>query len=151
MTIIGQIATYLPTFYICPGPLCGSYETRISKRFLVKQFAFDTAKQIRLLSDCPTKMGAALERGGRILGVACNKKGSMAGGHWEYSRHAEIRLLLRSTGKGADLYLYREHGLRQTPLLAKPCSICTRYVAEAGIRRVYFTVPGPVGWESYRP
>ena len=115
----------------------------------MKQFAMDVAREARRLSDCPIKMGAALEKGGRILGFASNRQGSMSHGHWEYSRHAEGRVLLNKDARGAALYVYREHGLHRTPMLAKPCTRCTQLLVDAGLRTVYFSTPD--GWESYRP
>ncbi len=109
----------------------------------------DVAKEVRLSSDCKIRMGACLEKGGRILGFASNKVGSMRGGHWEYSRHAEGRVLLNKDARGASLYIYREHGLRGTPMLARPCYRCSDLLAEAGLRIVYFSTPD--GWESYKP
>lgn len=116
----------------------------------MKQFAFDAAKAIRYFSDCPIKVGAALEKSGRILNVACNTKGSMHNGLYEYSRHAEGRLLRNTDARGAVVYVYRSHNLNGRPLLSKPCKRCTALLLEAGVKRVYFSTPDATGWTELR-
>lgn len=113
----------------------------------MKQYCFDVAKEIRPYSDCSIKIGAVLERGGRILAVACNMKGSMRinGIHYEYSRHAEGRLLSNALSRRTSLgnttvYTYRQHGLKTTPMVAKPCQQCLRLLSEAGVSKVFYTI-----------
>lgn len=108
----------------------------------------DAATEVRLQSDCKIKVGAVLERGGRILGIASNKAGSMGNGHYQYSRHAEARVLVNRNGQGASVYVSRKHGLNGTSLIAKPCIRCQFILYESGVRAVYYTVPG--GWEVMR-
>lgn len=117
----------------------------------MKQYCFDIAKQIRLTSNHQIKVGAVLERGGRILGVAANKRGSAKRGWYEYSRHAEGNLLtsgLGSSFKGADVYVYREHGTNGKRLLSRPCRLCVLILHQAGIKNVYYTTND--GWEQMR-
>lgn len=111
----------------------------------MKAYCTDVAREVRLKSTCTTKVGAVLERGGRILSVACNTPGSASNGRWRYSRHAESNLLTNKDARGATAYVYRAHGITGAPLLARPCAVCYGRLAEAGVRRCYYTTPS--GWE----
>lgn len=110
----------------------------------------DAAREVRQFSNCSTKLGAVLEKSGRILAVASNKQGSMTNGRTthEYSRHAETSLLLNKVSRDASVYVYRAHQRTGEPLLAKPCSRCQEWLRSAGVKKVYYTVPG--GWEEMK-
>lgn len=114
----------------------------------MKQYCFDVAREVRLQSDCSTKVGAVLERGGRILSVACNKSGSMANGGYLYSRHAEGSLLNNRDACGATVYVFRAHARTGQTLLARPCHRCESRLREANVKRVFYTTED--GWEEMR-
>ena len=116
----------------------------------MKAYCFDIAKTVRPFSNCNIKVGAVLERGGRIINVACNTQGSMGNGHYEYSRHAESRLLRNVNAQGGSVYVYRSHGITGRPLMGKPCKRCEAILAEAGVKRVFFTTNTNQGWEELK-
>lgn len=105
-------------------------------------------KKARLKSDQKIKVSAMLEQGGRILAVSYNKSGSSRKGYYEYSRHAEDRLVrTASNANSATVYVYREHaGSKEGRLLllAKPCRLCRKQMVEAGIKTVVYS--SPEGW-----
>jgi deoxycytidylate deaminase len=105
----------------------------------MKQFAMDAAKEIRLESDVKTKVGAALVKGNRILGLAANKRGSHSGSGTKWSIHAEVRCTANKQSKGATVYIYREHGLTGTPLYSRPCSTCREWLNTIGVKRIIYT------------
>ena len=110
--------------------------------------AMDAALAVRLQSDMKTKVGACIVKGGRIIGIGCNKTGSKNGSGW--SRHAEIRALLRSATPvgGGDIYVGRVHGYTLELLTAKPCRECAAGLSAANVRRVYYTTPD--GWKEMK-
>ena len=112
----------------------------------MRQFALDAANEVRHESDMKQKVGAALVRGNRIIGLASNRTGKSPTGSW--SRHAEIRATLNRDAGGADIYVARSHGKDGTFTLARPCNRCKDWLSALGIRRVYYTVDN--GWEMVR-
>jgi len=71
-----------------------------------------------------------------------------ADGKRAYSIHAEISALLhaRCNVSGGVIYVYRaDH--QGNRALAKPCPTCLTEIIEAGIRRIFYTVPYPPGYE----
>lgn len=56
--------------------------------------------------------------------------------------HAEINVIakLRRMRKKATKLFIARAGYQQTPLLAKPCEICTTAILEEGFKKVYWTV-----------
>lgn len=100
----------------------------------------DAAKAARTNSTMKTRVGASLVRGGRIMGVASNRMGATPSSS-VWSRHAEVGVTMNKDAYGADVYVYREHGLHGTPMLAKPCSACREWLKDVGVRRVYYTTP----------
>jgi deoxycytidylate deaminase len=114
----------------------------------MRQFAMDAATEVRLESNMKQRVGAALVRGNRIIGLASNKTGCSPAGGW--SRHAEIRACINRNAFGASVYVSRVHGHSGTPLLAKPCRVCQAWLTTIGVRRVYFSVAEPPYWEEMR-
>lgn len=110
----------------------------------MKQACVKAARNARHNSDCTTKVGAVLERGGRILAVAYNNMGSRKLGNYVYSRHAESNLLNNTDAYGATVYVYREHAQTRQPLLARPCTKCYSRLVEAGVKTIFYTTS--VGW-----
>lgn len=114
----------------------------------MKSTCIEAARDIRHRSNCSTKVGAVLERGGRILAVAYNSMGSRKLGNYIYSRHAESNLLNNIDASGSTVYVYREHAQTKQPLLARPCSKCYTRLVEAGVRTIFYTTS--TGWEKER-
>lgn len=114
----------------------------------MKQYCMDAAQQVRELSNCTTKVGAVLERGGRILAVAPNSQGSMKHGGYLYSRHAEGSVLLNKNARGGSVYVYRSHQQTEAPLLAKPCDRCAQRLRDAGVKKVFYSTVA--GWEEMK-
>jgi deoxycytidylate deaminase len=106
----------------------------------MKQMAMDAAIAVRLESDLKVKVGACLVRGKRIISVAANKSGGSKKHGYQWSRHAELRAVLRASAiRGADCYVARVSGETGNSGLAKPCRACESVLAEAGIAKVYYT------------
>ena len=103
----------------------------------MRSFIFDAAREVRLESDLRTRVGAALARGPRIIGLASNRSGKSPAGSW--TRHAEVRVTLNKNAEGADVYVYREHGLNGKIMNAKPCAACAAWLRQLGVKRVYYT------------
>ncbi len=58
--------------------------------------------------------------------------------------HAEVDALSKIKHMGIDwhktkIYVYREHKLNKTPMLAKPCPSCMAYLRALGIRNIYYS------------
>ena len=114
----------------------------------MRQSAQDAAIAVREESDLRVKVGAAVVRGNRIISLAANKSGGSGKHGYQWSRHAELRCILRAEPRGCDIYVGRISGETGRLALAKPCAICEGLLGEAGIARVHYTVDG--GWESMR-
>lgn len=111
----------------------------------MKQIALDAAIAVRQESDLRVKVGAALVRGNRIISIAANRSGGSKKHGYQWSRHAELRAVLRASDvRGADAYVARLLGTSARFGVAKPCGACNIVLAEAGIARVWFTVEGGV-------
>ena len=115
----------------------------------MRQSAQDAAIAVREESDLRVKVGAAVVRGNRIISLAANKSGGSGKHGYQWSRHAELRAVLRASAvQGADTYVARVNGTTKRLGMARPCNACQYILAEAGIARVHYTVDG--GWESMR-
>lgn len=108
--------------------------------------AMQAAIAVRNESDMKQKLGAAVVRGGNIIGLASNRMGCMNGAGW--SRHAEVRATLGVSTRGADIYVSRIHGKTGEPINARPCDRCTQWLVSAGIKRVFYTDNGK--WEMMK-
>ena len=96
------------------------------------------ARAASRLSPLRPKIGAAVVKGGRVLGIGYNRPGSSRWSKW--SRHAEVTALLNaSQTEGATLYVWRGHGKTGEPMLSKPCEGCQEAIRLAGIRKVVFS------------
>lgn len=99
-----------------------------------------------ILSNCDIKIhrvGAVLfQANGRILAMACNKKGN--GYVSEFSYHAEEMVLTkaarkwRQAGKKAYILVVRIRGGSDWGL-AKPCGPCDHLCKKAGVAGIYYT------------
>lgn len=99
---------------------------------------FHVARAASRLSQMKPRVGAAVVKGGRVLGVGYNRPGATR--RTPYSRHAELTAIVAAGDcAGAAIYVYREHGLTGKPMLAKPCASCEEVIRLAGIRKVYYT------------
>ena len=98
------------------------------------------------LSTMRQRMGAAVVKNGRVLGVGYNRMGTSKRSTHQWSRHAELQAIIAAGSvRGATIYVYRGHGQTGSPMLARPCATCFELLAEAGVRRVVYSTPtGPV-------
>ena len=115
----------------------------------MKQIALDAALEVRKESDLRVKVGACIIRGNRIIGLGANKSGGSDRHKYQWSRHAELRCMLRAGDVGGgDIYVARVLGHSQRYGMAKPCRRCETLLRDANIKTVYYTVQG--GIESMR-
>jgi deoxycytidylate deaminase len=106
----------------------------------MKQMAMDAAIAVRLESDLRVKVGACLVRGKRIISVAANKSGGSKKHGYQWSRHAELRCVLRGGSvAGSDIYVARLLGHSTAYGFSRPCAGCETLLREAGIRFCYYT------------
>lgn len=99
---------------------------------------FRYAKEIQRTSRMRQKVGAVVTRGSRAIKSACNAPGKpRIIGAW--SRHAEVRATLNINAEGTTVYVYRQHALNYTPLLAKPCSKCVDWLSYVGVKEVVYS------------
>lgn len=103
---------------------------------------FVTAKKMSHMSNhAKANIGAVIVKNSKLVGMGFNKlKTHPRSNHpWKHI-HAELDSILNSNTctKGADLYLYRENKQGQLAM-CKPCAFCQILLAQAGIRRIYFT------------
>ena len=99
------------------------------------------ARTERANSVLPIRVGAVLVRGSRVIKGACNGGGKPPRYLQGWSRHAEVRATLNVNAEGATVYVYREHQLRRTPLLAKPCNQCVEWLTWLGVSKVIYSTP----------
>lgn len=99
----------------------------------------DVARAASRLSQLRPQVGAAVIKGGRVLGIGFNRPGSSKYSKW--TRHAEVVALLNARGRtrGATLYVWRGHGLTGEAMLAKPCAGCQVAIRLAGIKKVVYS------------
>lgn len=109
---------------------------------------FSLAREISKHSNYKVRVGAVVIKGNRILSVGHNQVRYKSRGlkytKFKQSLHAErdaISKLDKSVLKGASIFVYREHNVNKTPMLAKPCDQCWWLIEEIGIKRIYFTIP----------
>jgi deoxycytidylate deaminase len=98
------------------------------------------------LSTMKQRMGAAILKNGRVMGVGYNRMGSTKRSPAAWSRHAELQAIIAAGDvRGSTIYVYRGHGQTGSPMLARPCATCFELLDEAGVRRVVYSTPtGPV-------
>lgn len=105
---------------------------------------FALAKQNSIKSTAYYQMGAVIVKKRPLsAGYNINKTHPVyANGTDAYTVHAEMHALIkcRADTKGASIYVYREDASGK-PAIAKPCKYCMAHIIEAGIRRVYYTIP----------
>lgn len=101
------------------------------------------AAQARLNSDMKPRVGAVLARGGRILGIGYNTWGrSPIRAAW--TKHAEVRACMNTDAYGGTLYVYRQHELTASPLMARPCANCEEWLRNIGVKTVIYTTASGV-------
>jgi len=108
---------------------------------------FDLAKKERDKSLLPTKLGAVMARGNKVVNSSHNAEGTFRFvGSW--TRHAEVRATLNVNCSGTTMYVYREHALLQSPLLARPCASCIEWMKYVGVVNVIYSIPQYPYWEE---
>jgi deoxycytidylate deaminase len=88
-------------------------------------------------------VGAAIVDKRRPISVGANLLKThpvYADGKRWFSIHAEMKALISAATdvEGCDIYVYRAKA-NGWPGMARPCDECLKVLAEAGIRRVYYT------------
>lgn len=97
------------------------------------------AASVSRLSSMRQRVGAAVVKGGRILGVGCNRPGSSTRTPSSWSRHAELQAIVNAGDvRGATIYVYSERR-DGTIRLAKPCVNCAELIRTAGIKKVVYS------------
>ena len=67
--------------------------------------------------------------------------------HLRKSLHAELDCLNNAPHlERGELYVYRE--LEGKPAMARPCNHCMKFIKEAGIERILYTIPHEPYWEE---
>lgn len=67
--------------------------------------------------------------------------------HVRKSLHAELDCLVNAPSlERGELYVYRE--LEGKPAMARPCNHCMKFIKEAGIDKVHYTIPHSPYWET---
>ena len=99
------------------------------------------AMKIAELSECDSRHGALVVRGGNPLAYGVNRYRSHPvsrkySGFDKCTIHAEQRALIlaRTDLRGATLYSARANGTRTS----RPCRMCSELIREAGIKFVVF-------------
>ena len=97
------------------------------------------------LSSMPKRVGAAVIKNGKVLGVGYNRTGYTTRTPKAWSRHAEVQAVIQAGNvRGSTVYVYRGHRLTDSPLLARPCTTCMELLSIAGVRKVVYS--SPKGW-----
>ena len=112
---------------------------------------FNLAKKQAAKSTMKPQMGAVIVLDKqRFTGYNKNKtdpKFANPSKHERISVHAELDCLERGiVYTGSELYVYRE--LEGVPAMARPCNHCMKFIREAGIERIYYTIPHEPYWEE---
>lgn len=106
------------------------------------------ARNVSFHSNHRVRVGAVIVTNGKPISIGFNKlkthpiytKINHKRAKYIQSLHAEMSALLsaRTDVSGATIYVYRERrdGSRGN---AKPCPVCQLLLAEAGIKKIYFT------------
>lgn len=89
------------------------------------------------------KVGAAIVKKRRAISVGANLMKThpiYADGERWFSIHAEMKALIsaETSVEGGDIYVYRATAHDELAM-ARPCDECLKVLAEAGIRRIYYT------------
>lgn len=106
------------------------------------------ARNVSFHSNHRVRVGAVIVKNGKPISVGFNKlkthtiytKVNHKRAKYIQSLHAEMSALLsaRTDVSGATIYVYRERrdGSRGN---AKPCPVCQLLLAEAGVKKIYFS------------
>lgn len=99
------------------------------------------AQSVSRLSTMRKRVGAAVIKSGRVVGVGCNREGVSKLSRSKYSRHAEVQAVIAAGDvRGGTLYVYRElNTLVRSEAMAKPCADCMEVMIRAGIKKVVYT------------
>jgi deoxycytidylate deaminase len=101
---------------------------------------YELALKVARNSDCPSKHGAVIVRGGNVLSLACNRNVShpVTVRHKPFatSIHAEQRALVlaQTDCRYATLYSARANGYH----IGRPCAMCAELMRDVGINSVVF-------------
>jgi deoxycytidylate deaminase len=111
----------------------------------------ELAKRASKHSTCKNrKMGAVLVQNGKVVAFGFNK----AKTHPAFvdtlrtTTHAEISACINFGKDRIDngtMFVYRED-VSGFPSIARPCSICEKYMSKIGITKVYYTIKGISGY-----
>ena len=112
------------------------------------------ARNVSFHSNHRVRIGAVIVKNGKPVSVGFNKLKT----HPMYTRvnhrrakyiqslHAEMSALIsaRTDVSGATIFVYRERrdGSRGN---AKPCPVCQMLLAEAGVKKIYFSTDNGIG------
>ena len=113
------------------------------------QGACDTAIAMADLSDHKFKIGTALVRGKRIIGVGFNQNKTspaISRDIYKYSLcdklHGEMFIIFKALRNGTDLKgtkLYVARKNTQGLSMSRPCPLCWSLIVENGIKEVFYT------------
>lgn len=119
---------------------------------------FRIAKITSEQSDYKYKVGAVLVKGGSVVSTGYNEVrfkslGSEQYTEWKESLHAEraaIAKMNKEDVQGCSMYIYREYNSNNFPALSKPCSQCAKLISDMGVKKVYYTTPGPPYYQEIK-
>jgi deoxycytidylate deaminase len=104
---------------------------------------FDLAKKVSKFSNHNKfKLGCVIVKGSKIVSVGVNNvKTHPRSTHPHHSLHSEMAaiLLAKQDLCGCEIYVYREIK-NGTPALARPCIYCWPFIAEAGIKKIHYSI-----------
>lgn len=91
------------------------------------------------------RLGAVIVKGNKVLGIGFNdpfKTHPLSNTPYQYI-HAELSAIINSRTDldGAFIYVYRS-GLKERPLMSKPCEHCMEHLYRAGIKKVFYSTNG---------
>lgn len=110
----------------------------------MKQKFFDLARTLSKHSEHSThKHGCVIVNKSRVISVGFNKmKTTTKSTHPYPTIHAEMDAIFkaRTDLRGTTLYVYR--GTKDgSPSSSKPCEHCMKVIKEAGIKKIFYSVP----------
>ena len=109
-----------------------------------KKFLSIAKKESRLSNHHSHKLGCAIVRNGKVLGVGHNMmKTHPKSPHRFKNIHAEFMAVLNSNMDigGGTAYIFREQK-NGTPAISRPCTDCWRFLMECGIKDVVYSFEG---------
>lgn len=96
-------------------------------------------------------MSAVVVKGGRVLAIGVNRDGTGYLKSRLFERfqgiHAEVDALLQCDPeelRGAEMYVVGHRPRSGALITSKPCEACQAYIADVGLKAVYYHEPGGV-------